>query len=170
MSPSFSFSSEQSGERKRVKNHCPPPVLHAITCNYISADRNRIDCNYYGRNNQFLFPNIGKWKKKKKKKKKVAFDIPVTSRGRRRRRRIWRKSNAIKRWRNLIFCFLCVSCRVVSCSVLSANVGGYTHYTLHSWRHNPAAAAPVKKQSFNLNNQSAVTNQTFHLPTASLSL
>lgn len=42
-------------------------------------------------------------------------------------------------------------------------MGGRVDDTIHTTT--VAAAVPVKKQSFNLNNQSAVTNQTFHLST-----
>ena len=47
-------------------------------------------------------------------------------------------------------------------------VGGRVDDTIHTTTTAAAASAaavPVKKQSFNLNNQSAVTNQTFHLST-----
>jgi hypothetical protein len=46
-------------------------------------------------------------------------------------------------------------------------VGGRVDDTIHTTTTTTtvAAAVPVKKQSFNLNNQSAVTNQTFHLST-----
>ena len=50
--------------------------------------------------------------------------------------------------------------RRIGCRVDNAIHAGYTHIHQQGL-HNIAAA--VKKQSFNLNNQSAVTNQTFHL-------
>ena len=65
----------------------------------------------------------------------------------------------INKWEKKRFDFSSVM-RRIGCRVDNAIHAGYTHIHQQGL-HNIAAA--VKKQSFNLNNQSAVTNQTFHL-------
>ena len=70
MSPSFSFSSEQSGERKKVKNHCPPlsfMPLRVITFQPIVIESIVI---ITGVTINSCFPTLGNGRRRRRRRRK----------------------------------------------------------------------------------------------------